>query len=111
MADYYFERDCRTPYSESYTILDDEHSVGRVDLHFTSAIVHGTLCVLESLTQDEIQELIETIDEELVDAVGVFREEFIVHVFQGRETGVYSENDFGSNGNGGEGANGGTVTG
>ena len=70
MADYYFERDCRTPYSESYTILIDEQSVGRVDLHFTPNMVHGTLCVLESQTQEEIRELIETIDEELVDAVG-----------------------------------------
>ena len=102
MADYYFERDCRTPYSESYTILEDEQPVGRVDLHFTPTIVHGTLCVLESLTQREIQELIETIDEELVDSVGVLREEFIIHVYQGRETGVYSDNDFGHNGNGKE---------
>ena len=100
MADYYFERDCRTPYSESYTILEEEQTVGRVDLHFTSSIVHGTLCVVESLTQEGIRELIETIDEELIEAVGVTREEFIVHVFQGRETGVYSDSDFGQNGDG-----------
>ncbi len=98
MAEYYFERDCRTPYSESYTILADEQPVGRVDLHFTPTIVHGTLCVLESMTQDEIQELIETIDDELVDAVGVSREEFIIHVYQGQERGVYSDNDFGQDG-------------
>ena len=104
MADYYFERDCRTPYSESHTILEDEHPVGRVDLHFAPTMVHGTLCVVESLTQEEIQELIETIDEELVDAVGVSREEFIVHVYQGREAGVYSDDGFGQsvNGNGEE---------
>ena len=99
MADYYFERDCRTPYSESYTILQDEHSVGRVDLHFTPNMVHGTLCVLENQTQEEIQELIETIDEELVDAVGVHREEFVVHVYQGLDVGVYTDNGFGQNGN------------
>ena len=102
MADYYFERDCRTPYSESYTILRDEQPVGRADLHFTPTIVHSTLCVLESLTQEEIQDLIETIDEDLVDSVGVSREEFIVHVYQGRETGVFSDNDFGENGDRGE---------
>ncbi|MCE2405099.1 MAG: hypothetical protein J4F43_08075 [Dehalococcoidia bacterium] len=98
MPNYYFERDCRTPYSESYTVLDDEHSVGRVDLHFTPTIVHCTLCVLESLTQEEVQELIETVDDDLVDAVGVYREEFIVHVYQGRDAGVYSDNGFGQNG-------------
>lgn len=102
MADYYFERDCRTPYSESYTILRDEQPVGRADLHFTPTIVHSTLCVLESLTQEEIQDLIETIDEDLVDSVGVWREEFIVHVYQGRETGVFSDNDFRENGDRGD---------
>ncbi len=106
MAEHYFERDCRTPYSESYTILDNDQPVGRVDLHFTATIVHGTLCVRESLTQEEVQELIETIDDELVDAVGVSREEFIVHVYQGRETGVYSDSDFGTDGNGEDGSNG-----
>ena len=100
MADYFFERDCRTPYSESYTILEEEQTVGRVDLHFTTTIVHGSLCVVESLTREGIRELIETIDEELIEAVGVTREEFIVHVYQGRETGVYSDSDFGQNGDG-----------
>ena len=110
MADYYFERDCRTPYSEAYAILETENSVGRVDLHYTPTAVHATLCVLESLTQEDVQELIETIDEELVDVVGVTREEFIVHVYQGRETGVFSDSDFGHNGgNGSEESNGGPI--
>ena len=55
------------------------------------------------LTQEEIQELIETIDDDLVDAVGVYREEFIVHVYQGRDAGVYSDNGFGQNGDADEG--------
>ena len=98
MANYHFERDCRTPHSESHTILDEENVVGRVELHFTSTVVHCTLCVVESLTQESIQELIDEIDESLVDAVGVNREEFIVHVFQGRDAGVFSDHDFGENG-------------
>ncbi len=98
MPGYNFERDCRTPYSESYTILEDEIPVGRLDLHFTPNLVHATLCVAESVTQEEIQELIEQVDEELVDAVGIAREEFIVHVYQGREAGVYSDHEFGQNG-------------
>ena len=98
MTNYSFERDCRTPFSESFTIIDEERPVGRIDLHYTSTIVHGTLCVSESLTQEAIREIIESIDDKLVDAVGVAREEFIVHVFQGQETGVYSDHDFGENG-------------
>ena len=98
MAHYTFERDCRTSFSESYTIMEEDRPVGRIELHYTQTVVHGTLCVPESLPQEAIRELIETIDEELVDALGVSREEFIVHVFQGQETGVYSDHDVGGNG-------------
>lgn len=98
MADFTFEREVRTPYSEAYTILEDDRPVGRVDLHFTDDVVHATLAVAESLTQEGIQELIDIIDEDLVDAVGIAREGLIVHVFQGRETGVFSDNEFGENG-------------
>ena len=98
MADYYFERECRTPNSEAYNILDDEAAVGRLDLHLTPTIVHGTLCVVESLTREMIEELIEAIDEELLDVVGVTREEFIVHVYQGRDVGVFTNHGFGENG-------------
>ncbi len=110
MADYYFERDCRTPHSESYTILEDDNALGRVDLHFTNTMVHATICVVESLTQADVQELIETIDDELVDVLGVSREEFIVHVYQGRELGVYSDNDIGPDGSGNEGPTNGPMT-
>ena len=98
MAAYYFERECRTPQSEAYNVLDGEATIGRVDLHYASTMVHATLCVSESLTQEMIQELIEEIDEELVDVVGVTRDEFIVHVHQGRDLGVYSNHNFGENG-------------
>jgi hypothetical protein len=98
--DYWFERDCRTPQSESYAVIDDEQTIGRVDLHYTPRMVHATLCVPESFTTDDIQELIETIDEELVDVVGIVRDEFVVHVFQGREAGVFSDRDLESGSNG-----------
>ena len=101
MADFYFERECRTPYSECYTVVQGEEPVGRLDLHFTYNVVHATLCINESFTQEEIQELIETVDEDLIDAVGVGRDEFIVHVHQGRDLGVYSDQSFSGNGNGG----------
>ena len=64
--------------------------------------IHGQRTTIVIITDGEdssIQELIDTIDEDIVDAVGILREEFIVHVFQGRETGVFSDNDFGENGN------------
>ncbi len=98
MADFTFEREVRTPYSEAYAILENERPVGRIDIHYTFSVVHVTLVVDESLTQEAIQEIIDAIDEDIVDAVGIAREEFIVHVFQGRETGVFSDSEFGQNG-------------
>ncbi|MCH8102496.1 MAG: hypothetical protein IIB28_05010 [Chloroflexi bacterium] len=100
MPNFFFERECRTPSSECYTIMDSGAAVGRLDLHFTRLMVHGTLVVSESLTQESIQELVEMIDEDVLDAVGIEREEFIVHVHQGRDLGVYSNQDFRPDGNG-----------
>ena len=94
MAPYRFERECRTPQSETYTIIDDESTAGRIDLHFGSSVVHGTLCVLENVTQEGVQELIDTIDEELVMTANASRGDFIVAVYQGREVGVFSDEDF-----------------
>ena len=101
MAKFNFEREVRTPFSECYTVLDDEDTVGRLDIHFADTIVHATLTVEESLTSDSIQDLIDAIDEELLDAVGILREEIIIHIHQGRELGVYNPPDFeGTNGGG-----------
>ncbi len=93
MAEFIFEREVRTPYSEAYTIQEGERPVGRVDIHFTFDLIHVSLAVDESLTQDSIQEIITCIDEDLIDAVGIPRDGFVIHVFQGRETGVYTDDD------------------
>ncbi len=95
MPNFYFERECRTPHSECYTILDDGNPAGRLDLHFTSTMVHATLVVGERITQEAIQELIQIVDEDLIDAVGIERDEFVVHVHQGRDLGVWANNEFG----------------
>ncbi len=99
MAGFNFEREVRTPHSEAYTIQEQDRAVGRVDIHFTEDLVHVAVAVDESLTQDSIQEIIDSIDKDLLDAVGITREGFVVHVFQGRETGVFSDDEgFGENG-------------
>jgi hypothetical protein len=99
LAGFNFEREVRTPHSEAYTIQEQDRAVGRVDIHFTEDLVHVAVAVDESLTQDSIQEIIDSIDKDLLDAVGITREGFVVHVFQGRETGVFSDDErFGENG-------------
>ena len=101
MAEFDFERECRTPNSECYTVLDSEdRNIGRIDIHFADSVIHATLSVDESMTTDEIQELIDIIDEELLDSVGIVRQEVIIHVHQGRDLGVYSTRDFEGNGGG-----------
>ena len=99
MIKIHFERECRTPFSECYTVLQNENPLGRLDLHFTDAVVHATLSIAKDMTTKEIQNLIDIIDVELVDAVGITRQEVIVHVHQGRDLGVFSTRSF--NGNGG----------
>jgi hypothetical protein len=95
MTDYRFDRECRTPYSEAYSITKEEEVVGRVDLHYTSGVVYATLCVNEEISMEAIQDLIELIDEELVMSAEIFREDFIVTVHQGKEIGVFSDEEEG----------------
>jgi len=94
MADYQFERECRTPYSEVYLIAAGDERVGRVDLHFTPSIVYATLCIGEKMTADDIQDLIDHVDEELVMSADVARDDFIVTVYQGNEAGIFSDEEF-----------------
>ena len=78
--------------------MQDDTALGRVDIHFAQNIIHATLSIAESLTNDEIQDLVDTIDEELLDSVGITRQEVIVHVHQGRDLGVFSTRNFDGNG-------------
>tara|TARA_Y100000588_G_scaffold64860_2_gene64612 strand:+ start:752 stop:1060 length:309 start_codon:yes stop_codon:yes gene_type:complete len=99
LAEFSFQREVRTPSSEAYMIMELDRQVGRVDIHFTNEMVHVAIAADESLTQETIQEIIDSVDEDLVDSVGINRENFVVHVFQGRETGVFSdENEFSEDG-------------
>jgi hypothetical protein len=98
VIDFYFERECRTPQSECYTVMQDDNALGRVDIHYAQTIIHATLSIAESLTNDDIQFLVDRIDEELLDSVGISRQEVIVHVHQGRDLGVFSTRNFEGNG-------------
>ena len=91
MADLNFEREVRTPHSEAYLIMELDRQVGRVDIHFTPEMVHAAISVDESLTQETVQQIIDTVDEDIVDSVGINRGNFVAHIFQGRETGVLSD--------------------
>ena len=98
MAKYQFERECRTEYSECYTVVEDEQFVGRLDLHYADGVIHSSLSVIERMTTEDIQELLDVMEGQLLDSVGIPRQEMIIHVHQGRDIGVWSSHDFGGNG-------------
>ena len=91
MARFQFERESRTAYSESYTILSEENEIGRVDIHLGDDIANATLCVPEDFSESDVQELIGAVDERLVLTAQPFREDFVCTVWLGRHAGVYSE--------------------
>lgn len=95
MSNYQFERESRTPYSECYFIGSANGRIGRVDLHYTTGgVAYATLCIPERLTEDEVRELIEEVDEQIVMTADAYREDFVVTVWAGREIGTYSDEDF-----------------
>lgn len=92
MPAYTFDREARTPFSESYVIKDNGREAGRLDLHFAgSGMVHATLCVPLGVDEAGVEELIAEIDERLVLTTDPYRDDFIVTVWRGAKAGVYSE--------------------
>src|SRR6266705_3022054 len=99
MEDIRFERHFRTPYSESYyimqgTSMQSNNRLGTVDIHFTSTAVHGTLILERELEETELTKLIEQIDEDLVLSADMPRDDFLVSVYVGRDVGFYSDEYF-----------------
>src|SRR6202790_1577656 len=99
MEDIHFERHFRTPYSEGYYImqgnsLQSNNRLGTVDIHFTTAAVHGTLILERELEEADLTKLIEQIDEDLVLSADMPRDDFLVSVYVGRDVGFYSDEYF-----------------
>lgn len=103
MDDIRFERHFRTPYSESYyimqgTSLQSNNRLGTVDIHFTSSAVHGTLILERELEETDLTKLIEQIDEDLVLSADMPRDDFLVSVYVGKDIGFYSDEYFADEG-------------
>ena len=103
MADYRFNREARTPYSEVYAIDDGEHALGRVDVHYTGSAAHATLVVHTALDDERVQDLIEAIDDQIVTSADPYREDLIVTVWRGEEMGVFADDDSSEDGEDGDG--------
>ncbi len=86
-----FERAVRTETSEVFAIYGGARRLGRVDIHYGRSEVTGTLLLEVDLTDDEVQQLIDQLDEELVQTHDPEREDFLVTVFKAEELGFYSD--------------------
>jgi uncharacterized membrane protein YukC len=86
-----FERTVRTESSEIFNVYGGARRIGRVDLHYARFEVHATLLLDVDVSDDELQQLIDQIDEELVQTHDPEREDFLVTVFKAEELGFYSD--------------------
>lgn len=101
MADYGFQREVRTPYSESlYVIGEDDRDIGRLEVHFPTGTVHATLIVRNDVSESEIEEIAGRFINDVSQQLGVDGGEVAIHVFQGEERVVYRSNDFDGSRNG-----------
>lgn len=91
MAKHTYQRHVRTPYSEVYEVRSGEQRIGRIDLHYASQEVYGTLILEREMEEDELLELIENLDDDLVLSSEMPRQDFLVSVYQGRDVGLYND--------------------
>jgi hypothetical protein len=91
--DLRYDRVCRTPHSEAYLLSEGESPFGRVDLHFGTSVVHAVLIVERDLDDEDLHGLVQRIDDDLVWTADQPREDFLITVYRGSETGVISDRD------------------
>lgn len=91
MATLTYQRQFRTPSSESYILQRDGQPFGHLDLHFGSSEVSGTLILLEEQGDDELLTLVEQLDEDLVVSADTPREDLLLTVFKGQEIAFYTD--------------------
>ena len=86
-----YDRVCRTSHSEAYLLSEGDDPFGRIDLHFGSSVVHGVLIVERDLPDEDLHGLVQRIDDDLVWTADQPREDFLVTVYRGTESGVISD--------------------
>lgn len=91
MATITYQRQFRTPSSESYIVQADGQPFGHLDLHFGATEVSGSLILLEERSDADLLKLIEQIDEDLVVSADTPREDLLLTVFKGQEIAFYTD--------------------
>jgi hypothetical protein len=86
-----YHRLSRTPSSEQYQIFDAEERIGHVDLHYAHANVFATLILERDMSDDDVADLVQQLDDDLVESAEAAREDFFVRVFRGTHVDEYSD--------------------
>lgn len=91
-------RNVRTVASEIYIIWDGDTRVGQLHLHYAHDTIHAAVLLEVDLSVKEEEELLETIDEDIVSSYlpSFDREDLLVTLFRAEELSSfsYSSQDF-----------------
>lgn len=93
IAQFYFEREVRTATGECYTILEEDKPVGRLGSALRTRYgsrYAGRVRIPDTRSYPGTDAMV---IENLTGAMGIEREDFVIHVHQGRDLGVFSHND------------------
>ncbi len=94
MAEFMLQREVRTPNSESYFVLDEQdRDVGRMEVHYPHGLVHATLILQSSVTDEEIREIVNRFFHEMNHTLGIDGLETAVHAYVGEDRGVFHNDD------------------
>ena len=85
-------RNVRTVSSEIYIIWDNETRVGQLHLHYAHDTIHAAVLLEVDLSVKEEEELLETIDEDIVSSYlpSFEREDLLVTLFRAEELSSFS---------------------
>ncbi len=103
MAEYGFQREVRTPSSESFFVIDaEDRDVGRLDIHYPQGMVHATLVLKEEVSEADLREIVNQFFQDMNQLIGVDGIKIAVHAYQGEDKGVFHGDDLEDrrNGNG-----------
>lgn len=103
MAEYAFQREVRTPNSESLFVIDDaDREVGRLEVHYPVGMVHATLILRPDIAEADVNEIANRFMQDMTQLIGVDGGDIAIHVYQGEDRGVFTrdEMDTRRNGNG-----------
>lgn len=91
-AEFKLSRLVRTVSSEIYIIWQGDTRVGQVHLHYAHDIIHTALLLEVDLTVTEEEDLLESIDEDIVSSYlpSFDREDLLVTVFRAEEISSFS---------------------